>query len=493
MTTSTISKTTANAAGKAVASQPTVQSRSSLIREWLRPRSTDPAVMFRERTVRLLTLVMVPLLFTSLITTLLLVSEPWEMVSIKTDYTITLILGVLCMYAVHRGKVRAASFLVVLNGLVHTAFTLIVYGPTFTWLIGAIISLILSALVLPRYWLFILTVMFTVAVTIVSLLTPGAMLYITTIVVVAFLTLVTTSALLYILRTEFDYRLMVVESARIEAEQARDAAELASKAKDQFLSTMSHELRTPLGAITGFVGILQTGMIKDRSEALPLSGTQKEMLRSINDNAEHLLAIINNILDLAKLSAGQAKIKLMPVNPRAEGFIANTVSSLQSLAISKGIELKMEFGSNLPTQVECDSLQIQQIVKNLTGNAIKFTEKGGVTVRVDSPDAATWQIAVKDTGIGIKPDALARIFDPFYQADGGDSRQWEGTGLGLAITKSYIDLHHGTIGVESTPNAGTTFTVTLPVRVAVDPMLTTLTAPSITPSIVRSADHAVLG
>ncbi len=247
-----------------------------------------------------------------------------------------------------------------------------------------------------------------------------------------------------------------------DAHQARQEAEEANKTKTLFLANMSHELRTPLGAIIGFIGILQMGMIKDKKEALPLSATQQRMLKDSRSNAEHLLTLINSILDLAKVSSGRILPNFSAVNPQDENFIAGTVLSLRSLAISKGIDLNLEIDYDLPAEVQCDLMQMKQVVKNLVGNAIKFTEKGQVTVYVRKKSAEDWQILVQDTGIGIKPEQVKNIFDPFYQADNSDSRTREGTGLGLAIAKSYVELHHGGIQVHSTLGTGTTFTVTLP-------------------------------
>jgi cell cycle sensor histidine kinase DivJ len=285
----------------------------------------------------------------------------------------------------------------------------------------------------------------------------------------SFITLLTLSVLLYQLRAEFDNRMLAGEAARRETEQAlwvaqsaRQDAELANQSKTRFLSTMSHELRTPLGAIIGYVGILQSNMIKDKAEALPLSNTQKDYLTSIRSNANQLLNLINGVLDLAKISSGRMQSTVTAIDPKDPAFLVGTINDLRSLGITKGIDIDLQFDNATPAQVNCDQTQIKQVVKNLVANAIKFTDHGKVSVCIGPAANNQWQLAVSDTGVGIAADSLEHIFDPFYQADNSDTRNYEGTGLGLAIAKSFVEMHKGTLQVQSEVGRGTTFTFQLP-------------------------------
>ncbi|HLY24840.1 MAG TPA: ATP-binding protein, partial [Aggregatilineales bacterium] len=232
---------------------------------------------------------------------------------------------------------------------------------------------------------------------------------------------------------------------------AKEAAESANTAKSAFLANMSHELRTPLNAILGFTGVLKAGMLKD---ANPLSPTQLDRLNTIDANGQHLRNLINDILDIAKVEAGRMTVMVTETHPR--DFMADIVKSMNSLATAKGLNLSLEVSPEVPEVLFCDARKIQQIVTNLVGNAIKFSAKGSVQVRISKPDVKTWQIAVHDTGIGIPPDAIAFIFDSFRQVDQSYQREYEGTGLGLALVKSMTELLHGTVSVDSKVGEGST-------------------------------------
>jgi len=437
---------------------------------WFKPRTTDLNLVFRERTIRTLVASLFPVLCLALFTSLFLFEAHWELISYPTAELLAGIMLILSALAISQGRITLAGYLLVAMFIVFSVFILTVpRSPANVSITGSLLTLVVVALVLPRRTIFPLTVLISSLVALVAFIHPQYSGIAVQFVMNNILVLFGIAILLYLLLTEFDNRLLFTEAARRETEQAlsvaqvaRNDAERANKAKDQFLSIMSHELRTPLGAIIGFIGILQMGMIKDKKEALPLSATQQRMLKDSRSNAEHLLTLINSILDLAKVSSGRILPNFSAVNPQDENFIAGTVLSLRSLAISKGIDLNLEIDYDLPAEVQCDLMQMKQVVKNLVGNAIKFTEKGQVTVYVRKKSAEDWQILVQDTGIGIKPEQVKNIFDPFYQADNSDSRTREGTGLGLAIAKSYVELHHGGIQVHSTLGTGTTFTVTLP-------------------------------
>jgi PAS domain S-box-containing protein len=240
-----------------------------------------------------------------------------------------------------------------------------------------------------------------------------------------------------------------------ELARARDLAENASRSKSEFLANMSHEIRTPMTAILGYADLL-----------LEASQTEAERLncvQTIRRNGEHLLTIINDILDISKIEAGRMSVEDIPVDPRQ---IAEDVFSLLHVrAVQKNIEFKHHVDPDVPARLRSDPLRLRQILLNLVSNAIKFTERGSVNLRLSfDPAANTVRASIVDTGIGLTPDQLARLFNPFTQADSSMTRRFGGTGLGLSISKRLAELLGGSLQVESTPNRGSTFTLTLPAR-----------------------------
>jgi len=242
---------------------------------------------------------------------------------------------------------------------------------------------------------------------------------------------------------------------------ARDQALESARAKSSFLANMSHELRTPLNAILGFTGILSNGMVKGGAK---LEQSQIDLLHRIEGNGKRLRDVINDILDLAKIESGHIAITATEARPRQ--FLEETIGTVKSLVVSKGIDLELSFTDSAPEIVLTDVRKVHQIIVNLIGNAIKFTHKGGVYVEVSGAGSA-WRIAVRDTGIGIPQDSLKNIFDKFRQVDETDRREYEGTGLGLAIVKNLADALQGSVHVSSVAQQGSTFTVTLPQRLEV--------------------------
>jgi len=242
---------------------------------------------------------------------------------------------------------------------------------------------------------------------------------------------------------------------RVEAEQkiraAQAAAEAATKAKGDFLANMSHELRTPLTAILGFADIMSE-TTEDQEEV--------ESLTTIRRNGQHLLELINNILDLSKIESGSFTIESIPTDPRQ--IIEDVLESLRVQADSKNVQLHAKFGEAVPKQMQSDPLRFKQIVMNLVGNAIKFTEFGEVCVDV-CIDERHLQVDVIDTGIGMKPDAAERLFQPFAQADESVTRKFGGTGLGLTISKRLSQQMGGDLVLLSSEvGKGTRLRITLP-------------------------------
>lgn len=244
---------------------------------------------------------------------------------------------------------------------------------------------------------------------------------------------------------------IVAERTR-ELATAKEAAESADRLKSAFLATMSHELRTPLNSIIGFSGVLEQGL------AGPLNDEQKKQLGMISDSAEHLLALINDVLDISKIEAGQLKVEAGAVEVRP--LVEKAVRTVKPLAEGKNLALDLEIDPEAGTVI-ADSRRVEQVLLNLLSNAIKFTDKGSVRVRCTA-DGAMIRIRVTDTGIGIQKEYLERLFKPFTQIETGLARKYEGTGLGLSISKRLVTLMGGEITVESEPGRGSTFSFTLP-------------------------------
>jgi|GEM_PF-449836 len=235
-----------------------------------------------------------------------------------------------------------------------------------------------------------------------------------------------------------------------ELEKSKLAAEDANSAKSDFLANMSHEIRTPMNAILGFTDWLQRGMVKSQEE-------QQEYLATIHSSGSHLLRLINDILDLSKIEAGKLKIDPVQENPFE---IVNDISSILSIrALDKDIELITEFENELPVSVLTDDVRLRQVLTNLAGNAIKFTSEGHVKIStryVEQPIGEDeLQVRISDTGIGMTPEQLAKIFDPFVQADNSVTRKYGGTGLGLSISKRIVEALGGEIEATSEPGIGT--------------------------------------
>ncbi len=236
---------------------------------------------------------------------------------------------------------------------------------------------------------------------------------------------------------------------------AKERAERSERVKQQFLANMSHEIRTPMNAIVGMSTVLR------RNEHLP---AQQEHLDAIASSSENLLVIVNDILDLSKIEAGRMELERVPMDPRA--ILLEVVGVLRYRAEEKGLRIDTFIAEDIPAVVLGAPTRFHQVVMNLIGNAVKFTERGSVRVsfRVQErlTDAVMLCCEVQDTGIGIAPKRLQRVFDEFTQEDNDHTRKFGGTGLGLTICKRLVEMQGGTISATSVPGQGSTFTFTIP-------------------------------
>lgn len=249
---------------------------------------------------------------------------------------------------------------------------------------------------------------------------------------------------------------VAIHNARLfsEIEEKGKELEIANKHKSEFLANMSHELRTPLNAILGFTELIMDNIYGDVPDKI------KDVLERVEKNGRHLLNLINDVLDLSKIEAGRLKLSISDYS--MQSIIETTLTSVEALAIEKNLELSVSISDDMP-KGKGDEQRISQVVLNLVGNAIKFTDQGAVKIetKVEKQD---FIVSVSDTGPGLSEADQRNIFEEFRQADGSSTRKKGGTGLGLSISKKIIEMHKGNIGVESTLGEGSKFWFSLPIH-----------------------------
>jgi signal transduction histidine kinase/DNA-binding response OmpR family regulator len=261
---------------------------------------------------------------------------------------------------------------------------------------------------------------------------------------------------------ELSRQIQDLERANLALDLAMNRAEAANQAKSAFLAHMSHELRTPLNGVIGMTGLLLE---------TPLDAEQRELAGTARGSGQALLTVINDILDFSKIEAGRLTLERVAFAPAA--IVEEVAGLLAEPAHSKGLEIDCDLEPDLPRQALGDPGRLRQVLLNLVGNAVKFTEEGAVVIHAavqESRDShLVLRVEVRDTGIGIDPDSIGRLFHPFTQADESTTRRYGGTGLGLAISRRLVDLMGGSIGASSTPGAGSLFWFTVRVGTVPDP------------------------
>jgi PAS domain S-box-containing protein len=277
-----------------------------------------------------------------------------------------------------------------------------------------------------------------------------------------------------------------VKAAADALAEATALAESANRAKSEFLANMSHEIRTPMTAILGYADLLSDCSEEERDTYID----------TIKRNSDHLLSLINDILDVSKIEAGKMTVEAVPVDP---ALVLGDIASLMAVkARARGISFSLEHETPLPSAIRTDPVRLRQILLNLVGNAIKFTETGGITVRAafepDAPAGPRLRLAISDTGIGMTREQIDRLFAAFQQADSSTTRRFGGSGLGLRISRSLANLLGGDISVTSQPGRGSTFTVTIAAAPISVPSTPLPVAPRTDHSISAEspADHAPL-
>jgi signal transduction histidine kinase len=254
-------------------------------------------------------------------------------------------------------------------------------------------------------------------------------------------------------------RTKALREANRQLAEANERLRELDRLKSRFVSMVSHELRTPLSAVQGFAEMLLAEIYG------PLSERQTNALERITSNTKRLLHLINDLLDQARIEAGQIALQPHPFSP--DDLVEEVQSTMGMLASSEGLELTTEVATDVPDTLHGDEKRLHQILVNLINNAIKFTDEGGVDVRIYRPDGQLrgyWGMEVSDTGPGISEEDQERIFDPFQRVDNSSTREHLGVGLGLSIVKELVDLMGGRLALESEIGEGSTFTILLPLH-----------------------------
>ena len=362
-------------------------------------------------------------------------------------------LAVICAVRTSVYIAPTVAMVIVTQGLAELAFFAIQFATLLTLALGAGT---LSRLI---FWSLCTPIMIGAAILVGTLFAPVQMLAIglglLTLLIMLFLMSESTAKAIASWHAAFQSNVALVSDLA----SARDIARTANSAKSNFLATMSHEIRTPMNGVLGMAQLLKRDAVDP---------VQAQRLGVLIDSGEYLLAILNDILDVSKIDAG--KLELVPAPESVGGLFEKLVGFWSARADEKGVGLRLLVASDIPDHVMVDALRLRQVLFNLVGNALKFTEQGSVEIIVEAAERGggmvDLHVAIRDTGPGIAGHHLAFLFDRFSQVEDAEARRFGGTGLGLAIVKQLTELMNGRVWVESALGAGSTFHVEIPVLIA---------------------------
>jgi signal transduction histidine kinase len=448
-----------------------------------RPASTIKDIEQSRRSRLLATLLLVGTATILVLTINIRILDKPEQVGI--EYTVPILLGLVftIAYLLNRmGNYTAASWLSLIS--VDVAFTFLTYNdvqeilllgktPTASLFhqLGLVVGVLLASILLDWRSTIVVSIGGWLAIHLLSRLLPaiGTTFFMFGIYYI-FICIFITTFVVFRSSVERERRQQLADALRDSEEaneqlkrsnselvQAKALAQESARLKSEFLNTMSHELRTPLNAITGFTGIMLGGMGGEIDE------DAEYMLERIDSNGKRLLTLINDVLDIAKIEAGRLEVVWEPIS--IPNLISQWNSTIEPLSRNKGLSFQSRVEADMPPTLYGDAERLTQIATNLLSNAIKFTHAGAIELVVKRMESS-WQIVVTDTGIGIPPHALHYIFEEFRQIDGSTRRSYGGSGLGLAIVRNLCRVMEGTVDVQSELNKGSTFTVTLPLRLS---------------------------